>query len=63
MIAKCDVRCREYRGSKAEVGLSVVLYGFSRIFRKKGKAGVNREKQSKAEELKGVRNKVSAALR
>ena len=38
-----------------EVGFAVVLYGFSHVFRKKGKAAVNGEKhRSKAEELKGV---------
>ena len=42
----------------------MVLYGFSRVFRKKGKAVVNGEKhRSKVEELKGVRKKVSAVLR
>ena len=64
VITKCNVWCWESRGAKAEVGFLVVLYGFSRVFRKKGKVAVNGEKQrSKAEELKGVRKKVSATLR
>ena len=47
-----------------EVGFLVVLYGFSRVFHKKGKVAINGEKQrSKVEEVKGVRKKVSAALR
>ena len=42
----------------------MVLYGFSHVFRKKGKVAMNGEKQrSKAKEIKGVRKKVSAALR
>ena len=64
MIAKCDVQWQDSRGAKAEVGFLTVLYGFSRIFCKKGKVVVNGEKQrSKVEELKGVQNKVSAVLR
>ena len=47
-----------------EAWFLVVWNGFSRVFHKKGKAAVNEEKQrSKAEELKGVRKKVSAVLR
>ena len=51
----CDVCWLVCRGEKVEVGFSVVLYGFSRVFRKKGKAAMNGEKlRSKAEELKGI---------
>ena len=62
----CEVRRTVARESrrKAEVGFLVVLYGFSCVFRKKGKADVNGEKKrSKAEEIKGVRKKVSTSLR
>ena len=45
MIEKCDVRWQECRGAKAKVGFSMVLYGFSHVFRKKGKAVMNGEKQ------------------
>ena len=47
-----------------EVWFSVVLYGFSCVFRNKGKVSVSGGKyKSKAEELKGVQKKVSVALR